>query len=213
MKLKGSLHMCKLKAALHTLLFALLSVILTILLAACNLGGGSGTASTPTPTPKPSPTATTPPLIPYNGSGFTINYPQGWKATQQGANAIQFADPLNIYNLAVAVSPNPGGVASPDTIINASLSAGSSRLKNPQPENVSPTTTVAGETWSQKSESGDTTVNGQNTTVKLVVIAANHPANSPSTNSFLIAYGTGKSLFDSANKIYFQPMLQSFKFT
>lgn len=197
----------------NTLFLALAGLILALLLAACNLGGGSGTASTPTPTPKPSPTATTPPLTTYKGNGFTISYPQGWKVTQQGNNAIQFADPLNIYNLAVAVSPNPGGVVSPDTIINVSLSAGSSRLKNPQIENVSPTTTVAGETWSQKSESGDAPVNGQNAIVKLVVIASNHPANSPSTSSFLIAYGTGKSLFDSANKTYFQPMLQSFKFS
>jgi hypothetical protein len=197
---------------MNALLFTLVSLMLTLLLAACDLGGSSG-STTPTPTRQPSPSPTASPLTTYNGNGFTIGYPQGWEVTHQGSTAIQFTDPLGIYNLAVAVTPNPGGAVSPDTQINAAFSAGSSNLKNPQTENVPPTAKVGGETWSQKSESGDTTVNGQNTTVELVAIADNHPANSPSTRSFLIAYGTGKSVFNAANTTYFQPMLQSFKFS
>lgn len=199
----------------NALLFTLVSLMLTLLLAACDLGGSSSGSTTPTPTPtrQPSPSPTASPLTAYNGNGFTIGYPQGWRVTHQGSTAIQFTDPLGIYNLAVAVTPNPGGVVSPDTQITAAFSAGSSNLKNPQTENVPPTTTVGGETWSQKSESGNATVNGQNTTVKIVAIADNHPANSPSTRSFLMAYGTGKSVFNTANTTYFQPMLQSFKFT
>ena len=200
---------------LRSLLFALISLLLALLLAACDLGGGSGNASTPTPTPtpKPTPSPTAIPLTTYTGTSFTIGYPQGWKVERQGNNAIQFTDPSGIYNFAVAVTPNPGGVVSPETQINAAFSAGSSNLKNPQPINVPPTTSVGGDTWSQKSESGNATVNGQNTTVQLVVIADNHPANSPSTRSFLIAYGTGKAIFTAANTTYFQPMLLSFKFT
>jgi hypothetical protein len=216
MTLKGSRMFKQKSGVLHAFLFASASLILTLVLTACNLIGGSGASSTPTPTPtpKPSPTATTPPLTTYTGNGFTISYPQGWKVTQQDSNtAIQFSDPLSIYNLAVATTPNPEGVASPDTVINTTLSAGGSRLKNTHMVNVPPTTRVGGDTWSQKAETGDTTVNGQNTTVKLVVIADNHPANSLSTNSYVIAYGTGQSLFDAATTTYFQPMLQSFKFT
>ncbi|HJT56448.1 MAG TPA: hypothetical protein VJ761_08135 [Ktedonobacteraceae bacterium] len=202
---------------LRSLLFALIGLLLALLLAGCNLGGGSGNAPTPTPTPtptpKPTPSPTAIPLTTYTGTGFTIGYPQGWKVTHQGNNAIQFTDPSGIYNFAVAVTSNPGGVVSPNEQINVALSAGNSNLKNPQPVSVPPTTSVGGDTWSQKSETGNATVNGQNTIVQLVVIADNHPPNSPSTRSFLIAYGTGKSIFVAANTTYFQPMLLSFKFT
>ncbi len=201
----------------RSLLFVLVGLILVLLLAACSFGGSSGNGATPTPTPtptpKPSPSPTVSPLTTYNGNGFTIGYPQGWKVTHQGNNAIQFTDPNGIYNLAVAVTPNPGGVVSPQQQLSVALSAGNSNLKNPQPVNVPSTTTVGGDTWSQKSETGNTTVNGQNTTVQLVALADNHPANSPSTNSYLIAYGTGQAIFSAANTAYFQPMLQSFKFT
>jgi len=88
-----------------------------------------------------------------------------------------------------------------------------SKLKNPKTETVAPTTMVGGDTWNQRAVSGDATVNGQTANIKLVVIADNHPESSPSTKGFIIVYGTAKQLFDAANSTYFQPMLQSFKFT
>ncbi len=58
-----------------------------------------------------------------------------------------------------------------------------------------------------------TTQNGQSVVVQVVVIVGIHPANSPMSKGFIIVYSTTKSLFVQANTTYFQPMLQSFKFT
>lgn len=186
-------------------------VILSLFLVACGSGGSSGSASTPTPTPTPKPSPT-PSMLVYNGDGFKISYPQGWKVTHQSNSSVQFADSLQLDNLIVATTNNPGGAASADKLADATIAALKPSLKNSKTENVSPTTTMAGDSWSQRSASGDTTINGQNTTIKFVLIVDNHPAHVASTKSFEIIYGTSKSLFDSATTTYFQPMLQSFKF-
>ena len=196
------------------------AIICTIFLAAC---GGGSTASNPTPTPttaaKPSPTTpptTTPPatagFVTYTGSGFTIKYPQGWKANPAG-KGIGFADPSDIYNLTILITPDPGGLASPDTVVNASIQGVKGTFKNPQTVNVPATVTIGGDSWVQKSISGDFSFGGQSGVVQLVVASDNHPANSPSTNSFTVIYATLQATFDTANAQYFQPMLQSFKFT
>lgn len=212
MELEGSLSMFKRKRGIpRSLLFMLAGIVLSLFLAACGPGGSSGSTSTPTPTPTPKPSPT-PSMLVYNGNGFTISYPQGWKVTHQSNGSVQFADSLQIDNLVVTTTNNPGGVASADKVADASTAALKPSLKNSKTENVPPTTTVAGDTWSQRSASGDTTVNGQNTTVKFVVLVDNHPAKSASTKTYFILYGTSKSLFDSATTTYFQPMLQSFKF-
>ncbi len=197
------------------------AIIFTVLLAAC--GGGGSTTSNPTPTPttaaKPSPT--TPPtntapatagFVAYKGNGFTINYPQGWKATAAGKNIV-FADPSGMYNLTIVISPNPGGIASPDTVVNLGIEGVKGTLKNPQTVNVPSSTTIGGDTWVQKSIAGDSSAAGQSGVVQIVVASDNHPANSPSTNSFTIIYATLQASFGAANTRYFQPMLQSFKFT
>lgn len=86
-------------------------------------------------------------------------------------------------------------------------------MKNPQTETLPPTTTVGGDSWVQKSISGTFTSNGQSIDVQYVWISDNHPANSANTQNFIINYGTEKSRFATSNTSYFQPMLQSFKFT
>ncbi len=150
----------------------------------------------------------------YTGDGYTLNYPPGWKTTKsESTGTVTFADPAGIYNLSIAVTSNPDGAASPDDLADAAATGARSKLKNPKDETIAPTTTVGGETWSQRAVSGDSTVNGQTANVKLVIIADNHPASSPSTRGFIIAYGTARALFDVANSTHFQPMLQSFKFT
>jgi hypothetical protein len=188
----------------------LCGLIISLLLAAC--GGGGTSSATPTPKPTPSPTPVS--LTTYMGDGYTINFPQGWKATKsESTGTVTFADPVGIYNLSIAVTFNPGGAASKDNLADAAATGAKSKLKNPKTETIAPTTTVGGDTWSQRAVSGDATVNGQTANVKLVVIADNHPASSPSTKAFIIVYGTARVLFDAANSTYFQPMLQSFKFT
>jgi hypothetical protein len=195
------------------------ALIFTILLAAC--GGGTTTNPTPTPTTAAKPSPTIPPtatlpatagFVKYRGSGFTIDYPQGWKATTAGKNTV-FADSSGIYNLTIVTSPNPGGIASPDTVVNAGIQGVKGTLTNPQTVNVPATTTIGGDTWVQKSIKGSSSTGGQAGVVQLVVASDNHPANSPSTTSFTVIYATLQITFDAANAQYFQPMLQSFKFT
>jgi len=151
-------------------------------------------------------------LTTYTGNGYTIGYPQGWKVNAAGKNVV-FTDSTGIYSLTIVVSPNPGGIASPDTVINAEMQVVNGTLKNPQTVNVPSSTTIGGDTWVQKSITGDSSAAGQTGTVQIVVASDNHPANSPSTNSYTITYGTLQATFDAANNQYFLPMLQSFKFT
>ena len=190
------------------------SLLLAMLLAAC---GGTTSSPTPTPTPTPPPSPTPSPtsssgLTTYSGQGYTIGYPVGWKVNAQ-ATKVTFVDATGVYSLTIATAPNPGGTISPDTIASTGVSLAEAGLKNSQTVNVPSTTTVGGESWVQKSVSGMATQNGQNVDVQAVVIADNHPANSPMTNSFTIVYLTATQLFSTANTTYFQPMLQSFKFT
>ncbi len=195
------------------IMLAFCCVILALLLVAC--GGGTTSAPTPTPTPRPSPTlppTPTPSLTVYTGNGYSIGYPQGWKVTP-GNNRVTFSDPTQVYSLAIVTSPNPNGVASADTVASASIGAVKATLTNPQTETLPPTTTVGGESWVQKSLSGTSTSNGQSVAIQIVVISDNHPANSPSTQNFSIVYGAPKLLFATGDTNYFQPMLQSFKFT
>lgn len=195
-------------------------IIFTVLLTAC---GGGSTTPNPTPTPtaaaKPSPTtqptATSPAtsgFVTFTGTGFSISYPSGWKVSSSSGR-VTFDDATGIYNFAIVVSPDPGGLASPDTVVSTSIQGVKATLKNPQTVNVPPTTTIGGDSWVQKSISGGSTSEGQAAVVQFVVASDNHPANSAATQSFTIIYATTQILFSAANTQYFQPMLQSFKFT
>ena len=188
-------------------------LLLALFLAAC----GGGTSSSPTPTPRPSPSPSPSPtssttLTTYRGNGFTIGYPQSWKVTASG-NQVAFTNSATLNVFEIVTTPNPGGVASPDFVVTAAVNATKATMKNPQTVNIPPTITVGGESWVQKSLAATITSNGQNGVVQYVVASDNHPASSPSTKSFTIVYGTMQQLFAKANTMYYQPMLQSFKFT
>ena len=148
----------------------------------------------------------------YTGSGYTIGYPQGWKVNAADKSVV-FTDSTGVYNLTIVISPNPGGIASPDTVVNAGINGVKGSLTNTQTVNVPASTTIGGDTWVQKSIAGNSTAAGQTGMVQMVVASDNHPANSASTNSFTIIYATLQATFDTANSQYFQPMIQSFKFT
>ena len=188
-------------------------MILALLLVAC--GGGTTSTPTPAPTPQPSPTPSptpTPGLTVYTGNGYSISYPQGWKVTPS-SKQVTFTGASGVYNLTIVVSPNPNGIADASTVANAGIEATKKTMKNPQTETLPPTTTVGGDSWVQKSITGTETSSGQSVDIQVVVISDNHPTNSANTQNFTIIYGTEKSLFATANTSYFQPMLQSFKFT
>jgi PsbP len=196
------------------------SMFLVLLVAAC---GSSGTtsSSTPTSSPTPSPTPSSSPVVSptsvanlttYTGNGYTIGYPQGWKVNAAGKSVV-FADPTGIYNLTIVISPNPGGVASPDAVVNLEYQVVKGTLTNPQTVNVPSSTTIGGDPWVQKSIVGTSSAAGSSGVVQVVVASDNHPANSTATNSYTINYATLQATFAAANTQYFQPMLQSFKFT
>jgi hypothetical protein len=214
------LIMPRMKRITHYMLAFSYSLLLSSLLVACQIQIGGGTTAAPTPTPKPPAAPTTLPtissskLITYTGDGYTISYPQGWTVNQGGGGLVTFDDPQGIAYLSVKATPNPGGTITAANQVSIGLQLFQSQAKNYRTVNVAPTTTVGGDNWSQGSATGDIMPSGQTSavTARIVVIADNHPASSPATMGFEIAYLTGQQVFDLANNGFFQPMLQSFKF-
>lgn len=192
----------------YAFLFSFSILLLAMLVSACSFGGSGG--GTPTPTP----TATTASLTTYKGADFTVSYPQNWKV-KSDSTGVTFTDPSGIAYFQVHEAPDPDGLISASNEVTLGLDTFKSQAKNYQQQNIASTTTIAGETWNQGAATGDITPSGQSspTNVKIIVVADNHPANSTSTKAFIIGYATGTQVFDLANSGYFQPMLQSFKFT
>jgi hypothetical protein len=187
-------------------------MMLTILLAACGGSGNGNPTPASTPTPKPSPTPTSIALTTYKGNGFTISYPQSWKVTKSSSGGISFADSTNTNDLLIEMIPDPNGFASSDTLADTEMNVAKASFKKAQTEIVPATTTVGGETWSQRSISGPAMVNGQNLDMQVVLIVDVHPAHSASSQGYTILYGSEKSLFVQENTTYFQTMLHSFQF-
>jgi len=190
--------------------------MLALLLAACSLGGGATTAPAPAPTSPLTPTAPpTPSLTTYTGAGFTIGYPQGWKVTIGNNKIVTFANPQGDIRLTITVIPDPNGIVSADNQVSASLQLFKSQSTNYQQINIASTTMLGGDTWSQGSATGTLMAKGQTpiTAAKVVVVADNHPAASLNTMAFTIAYVASQQSFETANTMFFKPMLQSFKFS
>jgi hypothetical protein len=199
------------KHVTRRIVLSISTLLLVMLLAAC--GGTGGTASsTPaaTPTPKPTPTPSVS-FQTYTDSNFSIDYPQGWQGKPSNGT-VSFTDSLGVYNLTVATTPNPEGAATADQLADGGITGAKTSIKNPQTVSVPPTTTVDGQTWSQRALTGTATENGQTVDLELVVLATNHPDKSPTTKGYIIVYATAKTLFDLSQSTYFLPMLQTFKF-
>jgi hypothetical protein len=183
-------------------------LLLTLMLAACDMGGGSSAAppATAKPTATPAPTLTT-----YKGDAYTIGYPQGWSAKGSG-NLVTFSDALGLTVFIVEEIPNPNGAVPVSSAIDGGLGGFQKQGKSFQKLNVAPTVTLNGETWNQGAATADTTNSGQTVNVKIVILSTNHPASSPTTKIYNLIYSTTSAGFDLVDKQSFQPMLQSFKF-
>lgn len=202
--------------------FVLCSVLLLAFgLSACSFGNSSGGAATPTATPQPTPSPTSSltqsgALTTYKGDGFTIGYPASWMANA-GANGagVAFSNPAQMTEFLIEILPNPDGVAAPAGVVQRGLSTALQTVggKNAKTVAIAPTVTVGGETWNQGAVTGTQAPNGQTPTLKLVMMATNHPANSQSTRLFIITYVAPAQTFNQISTTAFQPMLQSFKFT
>jgi len=189
-------------------------IILLALLVACGTTSG-GSTSTATPTSAPPtllPTTTMVAMATLAGNGYTMSYPQSWQISRSGTLLVTLADSTGTTKMTITVAPDPNGAISADTLVDTALKAAMVPLKNTQSESVSPTVTVAGNSWSQKSVSGTTRLNSANTDIQAVVIANVHPGNTPMSKSYTIVYSAPKTMFNQANAAYFQPILQSFKF-
>ena len=192
------------------------SILLALLLVACSLGGSATTVPTPgsaspsAPTPTPTPSLTT-----FTGAGFTVGYPQGWKVSKASNGVVTFADPQGDMRLTITVIPDPNGIVSAANQVSAGLLLFKSQSNNYQQVNIASTTMIGGDTWSQGSATGTLMAKGQTpiTAAKVMVVADDHPAASLNTMAYTIAYVASQQSYDSANTMYFQPMLQSFKFS
>lgn len=191
------------------------AVVLIVLLAAC--GGSGGTGSTATPTPKPpTPTPTTPAanMQTYTGTNFSISYPQGWQKSASG-NQVTFDDPLVTKDyMTIVTIPNPGGTQSASALADTTMPlVEKTLLTNAKPATVAPTVTVGGESWTQRSATGELALTDPGTQGTLFLLIDNHPANAANTQAYEIYYYGPTSTFSQSDTLAFQPMLQSFKFT
>ncbi len=149
----------------------------------------------------------------FQGNGFTISYPQKWQTTKKANNLFTFTDSTGSIKMVITVAPDPNGAISADAVASTALKAAQVLLKNSQTVSVPSTTNVGGESWSQVSASGTQRLNNQDTNIQVVVLADVHPANTPLSKSYTILYQAPVATFSQDNTSYFQPMLQSFKFT
>lgn len=205
---------------------SLCSLLLVCLLSACGLGGGStGAASTATsgntsaitqPTAVPAHPTSAPAagLTTYTGNGFSIDYPAGWKAIEEGKGQVMIMNQQAGQAGTLSIGINPAGGKVPATAMIQFALIGFTALPHYQKVNIAPEVTVGGDSWDQIAATGDVPVTGQTQLVNYesVVLADVHPAASPTARGFEIRYTTDAGNFAQMNTSSFQPMLQSFKF-
>jgi hypothetical protein len=192
-------------------ILALCSLLLVAaLLAAC---GGTTSTPPPTPTTPPTPSPTPLPMTTLAGNGFTISYPQSLHLTKSGSRLVTLTNSDGTIKMTITVVADPKGAISADSLVSTAITAQKVPLKNAQTVSVPPTVTVGGASWSQQSVSGTQRLNAADIMMQSVVIATVHPANTPTSKAYTIVYTAPQSKFSQANTIYFQPILQSFKFT
>ena len=148
----------------------------------------------------------------YTGAGYTIQYPPDWKMTTSSAETA-FTDPSGSYNLTIGSTPNPNSAKTADQLADGGITGAKTNLKNVQTVDVPQTTMVGGLPWSQRSITGTSTLNGQSSDIAATVLANNHPLHTTDTKGYVIVCVAAKDKFDQAQTKYFQPMIQSFKFT
>lgn len=205
------------------ILFVFSTVALTVILAACSVGGlgGSPTATpnptaTPTPTPSPTPSPTPNPVAKmFTGDGYTINYPTDWKEESVPPASVVFRDALNTNTLTVTVQPNNGGITSPLALIDAILQGAVQQngVTSTSSASVPAQVNVGGKTWDQKGMTGTVTKVGGSVQVELVVLAVIYPTNSTSSRVYEITYFGPLLSGQLIDGPLFQAMLASYKFT
>lgn len=193
---------------------SLCTLVLVILLAACG-GTGGATTSTPTPTPTPQPPAPTPtPAVvmqTYTGTHFSISYPTGITESASG-NQATFVDPVGKNIMTIITLANPGGALTASTIADQTMPAfNQSLLKNGKTATIAPTASVGGDTWVQRSSTGELAITDPGVQGTMVALFDTHTVGGTSMIFEIVYYGP-TATFEQANTLAYQPMLQTFKF-
>jgi len=198
-------------------LFICCSLALILLITACSTSGSGGATTIPTPTPTPTPVVNS-----YTGQGYTINYPKDWtykKDSHQVAGhafpTTTFTDSLGINTITIGVLPDPNGTIPAKTVVATAVEVAGINTsgKNYKTVSIASETTLGGQTWNQTAATADITQQGTTVNAKAVGLACNYPANSPTTQLYVIVYAGPTATFDSIDSADFQPTLKSFKFS
>ncbi len=184
------------------LLFYLLALVATLVLVACNGVGSSSSLAPPTPhVPVEA-------MKMYSTSWYTIRYPAGWTKKEITAEWVLFFDPAGDYSMAIHSWFNPEASISVDSVAEHGLIA----LRDRQPVHLPLTILLAGQRWSQRAAIGWVYGYRKRALIEAVSLAAN-PTQSSGTVTYSIIYDALAPRFTQAVKLYFAPMLQSFRFS
>ncbi len=174
-------------------------LLLLLLLAACG-GGGSDASATPTPAPTPTPNPAV--AQTYTGNGYTIGYPKNWNKGTLG-QATLFTDPATGTTIVIGGGPDDG--SSLDKVLDGFTTDIQQTTQDfAFGEDPDAVVTLAGENWSQRTYSG---MQGEDP-YKGVEMATKHKG-----NIFAIRFTALVKNYDDGFYNYFQPIMQSFKFT
>ncbi len=152
-------------------------------------------------------------LIIYPGNGYTIGYPADWQVKSESQGIVAFVNPSTRVLLLVGAVSNPNGLFPPGlglTIFGGVLTGMHNNGLTCHPTKGAGHATVAGVRWNRNTLT--CSVSSGSRVLKVVVLAVNHPAASPSTRLFLIAYASARSAFNQNSAQFFLPMLRSFAF-
>lgn len=197
------------------------TLVLVILLAACSNTSGGGTTlniPTPTPTPKPPTPTPTPAIVmkTYTGPAFSISYPADITesaSTNASVSQVTFADSVGKNIMTIITLPNPGGTLTASALADPTMTQfNQTLLKGGQAATIGSTATVGGDTWLQRSATGDLAITDPGTQGTLVALFDVHPASGAKSQVYEIVYYGPATTFAQASTQVFQPMLQSFKF-
>src|ERR1700736_1217573 len=114
----------------------ILCSLLTLILAACAVGGDY----TPVATPLPSPSFPALHLHTYRGQGYTIGYPQNWMVTRASSGLVIFTDPHGLAYMVIEVLPDPGGALSASPELALTLQVGAFKVSYYNRRDIPPTT-------------------------------------------------------------------------
>jgi hypothetical protein len=222
--LSASLPVPGAKGRRFPLIFLLIALVLVGLAGASLLlgpkllnrvGGGSGNSSVPPGPYTPGPTPTTQAgfkKFVSAGSNYSLDYPQGWTATNQAQTVQGQPDDVEIFSTPTQGAPDSLVVEQPGADANvADTDIISSEVQAAQQGGVTftPTSTIpiqvniGGEYWLRL----DYTVSGGGQQTHEAIFAGHHEG-----RAYVIALVSGADTFEGDYATYFRPALNSFRF-